>query len=789
MASDPPRTDETNNLKGLSSNQAAELLERYGPNTVSEKKVSRLSKILRWLMSPMSILLIAASTLSFSTHKVFDGWFILFLFITNFLIAQWHEAKADHAIAELQKHLAVNVQVLRDGQWRLVPSSQIVPGDVVQFGVGGLVPADIEIVEDKNLSINESVLTGESLPREKSVGGIAYSGSFVTTGSFTGIVQSTGNQTKFGKTVTMVDTKPKNSTLERDILTISKYLLVLSVIGGAIITAYMLAKHQAVSDLLRLDLSILIAGVPVAMPTVMSLIISLGVMQLTRKQVIVRRLSSLEDLANVNLLLSDKTGTLTQNEIQIESMVTYGNTSQEELVQFAASATNDNKLDPINQAIINLAKQKQLTSFKQTEFVPADSKRKRSTATIELNGAIMTVSMGAPQIIEGLCNSSVQLKGKFEADVAVAAKGGYRSLAIAVSNGSSEKEMRLVGILNLSDTLRPQAAGVIDFMKANGIDVKMVTGDNRSIAARVAQKLGLTGRVLAATGQTANLTVAQIAETGVFAEVLPDDKYHIVEVAAKKYVVASTGDGVNDLPALKKASVGIAVKNAVDALKSAADIVLMTDGIDVIRDAIIEARKIFLRTYYYSIYRISESSRLIISIVLLSLIYGGFPLTPVQIILLALLNDLPIVSLAYDRVTTSNKPASINVKERFELATLLGLIGVVTSLTFFWVAKSWLKLDMSVIQTMFFLKLAVSGHMLIYVAHTKSLWWRWLPSKEVIWATSLTQCLATAVALSGFFFHSINIRQAIFVWVWALAWMQVAELSKQVFFSRSKQIT
>jgi H+-transporting ATPase len=387
-------------------------------------------------------------------------------------------------------------------------------------------------------------------------------------------------------------------------------------------------------------------------------------------------------------------------------------------------------------------------------------------------------------MVESLCSLDEHTKTEFRADVERAAAQGYRSLALAKQDGTGERRMRLLGLLLLSDTLRPHAAHVIHFLKQHAIAVKMITGDNRAIAARVATALGLRGNTLPATGRTEHLTKDQLDATDVFAEVSPDDKFRIVQASATSYVVAATGDGVNDLPALRRASVGIAVKNAVDALKSAADIVLMTNGIGVIENASLEARRIFVRTYYYSVYRISESFRLILSIAILSIIYGAFPLTPVQIILLALLNDLPIITLAYDHVEPSSKPAAIHVRERVRLASLYGCIGILESLGLFFLMRYSLRLSMPVIQTMFFLKLAVSGHMLIYVAHTKRHWWQWLPSKQVIWATSLTQLAASVISLWGVLFQGIALWQVLLVWGWELVWMQFETGAKQVFQSR-----
>lgn len=540
--------------RGLSDLQVEKLLKEFGPNTIEDKKTSVFAKILHWLISPMSILLLLASLLSFYIGKTFDGWFILVLFVINFGIAQWHEMKADKAIETLQKKLTISVEVKRNNKWQNIASNQLVPGDLVQLGVGNIIPADITILFQKNLSVNESALTGESLPVDKKDGESVFSGSYISTGEMVGKVLNTAMRTKFGKTLTLVSNKPKKSTLDKDVLTITKFLTIVSLMSAVVISVYLIFKHQNIPTLLTLDLSLLIAGTPVAMPTVMSLIISLGVVRLTKKHVIVRRISSLEDLANVNMLLSDKTGTLTKNEIVVEDIKAYGNNSLAKIVELALSATKSDAPDPINQAIVARALSDNVKAFEQKDFTPADSKRKRSTAQVLINNIIYTISMGAPQIIESLCSLNKETHSKFLKDIESSAALGYRSLAISLKKGDQEKNMDLVGILLLSDSLRPDSSKVIEFLNNNGIGVKMMTGDNRAIASRVATKLGMSDQVLIAAGKTASLSNESFNRSDVFAEVLPDDKYNIVKAAAKTYTVAATGDGVNDLPAIRQAS-------------------------------------------------------------------------------------------------------------------------------------------------------------------------------------------------------------------------------------------
>lgn len=748
---------------GLRSKEAEERLKKFGSNKVEQKPAVLIRKFLKWLISPISLMLLAAAALSFFSGRIFDFYFILFLMLLNFFVSFWQEKKADNAIRKLQEHLSVRTRVIRDGQWGMIDSSELVPGDVIELNGGDIVPADVGILEANNLSINEAALTGESLPQEKKSSDKTYSGAFMVTGQAVAEVLATGKNTYFNKTLMSVEHLDKKSILEKDILVIAKFLSLLSLAAVITLTVFFLLKGNNFFEILTLDLSLVIAGVPVSLPTVMTLIISLGVVSLTKKGAVVRRISSLEDLANVDLLFTDKTGTLTRNEISVQKIISYGG-SEDEVSFYALMTEIKNEGHPISQAIIGKAKE--LGNFNRKyriiDFTPADSKRKRSTAHVETGGKRLVISTGAPQVIEKLCALDAAGKNRLEEDVSRAAKEGYRSLVVAVSEkNAEEKDMRLVGIIFLSDTLHKDSRSVVGFLKDNGVEVRMVTGDHRAIAERVGKELGFSPEQI-------------------FSEILPEDKLDLVRDSERNHVVAVTGDGVNDLPAVEAADVGIAVSNAVDALKSSADIVLLSSKIATIKDVIIEARKIFARVYSYSVYRISESFRVIITIAILGLAYNKYPLTPIQLIILALLNDIPIISLAFNRVKVVTKPAKIKVRERFILSSLFGLTGVVNSLLLFLIMTKFLHLGWDEIQTIFFLKLSVSGHLLIYVAHTKERWYRFLPSRGVIAATLGTQLIATFLAFSGIFLSPISIGWIIFVWFWAFFWMQISEAMKYV---------
>lgn len=768
-------------LQGLTTNEAEQNLLKFGVNEVPPPKSDFAKKLAKLILSPIAFMLLAAAILSLITNRVFDFYFIISLIFLNGFISYWNQHKADDSIKKLQKKLIINVKVLRDGTWMQIPSSKLVPEDIFKIETGDLISADALLIDTNNFSVDESVITGESLPKEKINKEAVYAGSFVASGFAIARVEKTGGNTTYGKAIISIEKSVKRSLLERNILKITYLLSSVSLFAVLVLTILLLRNNLPFTEVLRLDLSLLIAGVPVSLPTVMTIIIALGISQLAEKDVIIRKLAALENLSNVNLLFTDKTGTLTQNKISVENVFAIDGFTESEIIQLAKTTIDEESRSPIELAILHKFQEMGLkNNLQRLSLIPADSARKRATATINYNGKKIIISLGAPQIISNFCNLTSKQRSIYEEQLKHSAENGYRTILLAVGkNLNKEENMQMAGMLFLSDKVIPGSAEVIDYLAKQGIDVKMLTGDNIAISQRVAKELDLRGRIVPRT-ELSDLSFDGLKKDwwhnkAGFAEILPDDKYSLVQAAKRNFIVAVTGDGINDLPATAEADVGIAVSNAVDALKGSADIVILSSGISVIKDALLESRKIFERLYSYAVYRISESLRLILTIAFLGFVVHYYPLTPIQLLLIAFLNDLPIITLAYNRVNISDRPPTSRSKYQFIRGFLHGTIGIINSLLMFFILTSLLHLPNALVQTAYFLKLTIGGHLLIYVAHTDKKWYKFLPSSPVIIATSITQLLATLFCAFGIFMTKIPVGLIILVWVWAFFWMQVSD--------------
>ena len=605
------------------------------------------------------------------------------------------------------------------------------------------------------------------MPVTSKSGDAVYSGSIIRQGEADAMVYATGTSTYFGKTAQLVEEADTVSHFQKAVLKIGDYLIVLAVVLVAIIITVAIFRGDPILTTLQFALVLTVAAIPVAMPTVLSVTMAVGARLLAKKQAIVTRLSAIEELAGVDVLCADKTGTLTQNKLTLGDPFSVDKVPAEQVILCAALASRAEDKDTIDLAVLGGIKDdKDLKACQILHFLPFDPVHKRTEATVKgADGKQFKVTKGAPQMILELSANAAQVKPAVEKAINAFAARGFRSLGVARADGDGK--WQFLGVLPLFDPPRVDAKATIDSARQMGVKIKMVTGDQVAIAVETAKKLGMGTNILDASGfgDTKAHETAQLAESiekaDGFAQVFPEHKFHIIDVLQKAgHIVGMTGDGVNDAPALKKADCGIAVSGATDAARAAASIVLMTPGLSVIIDAIKESRKIFQRMNSYAIYRIAETLRVLFFMTLAILIFNFYPLTAVMIVMLALLNDGAILSIAYDNVHYKDQPEAWNMRLVLGVATVLGIIGVVSAFGLFYLGERVFHLDRAHIQTLMYLKLSVAGHLTIFLTRTRGHFWSIRPAR-ILWGAVLgTQILATLIAVYGVFMTPLG-------WGWA----------------------
>jgi len=762
---------------GLTDIEAKKRLAQYGPNEIAEKKTNLFLKILSYFWGPIPWMIEAAVILSGIVRHWPDFFIILVLLCCNAVVGFWEERQAGNAIAALKARLAIQAKVKRDGKWICPPARELVPGDVIRLRLGDIVPADARLLAGDEVEVDQSALTGESLPATRKPGDAVFSGSIMRRGEIGAIVYATGTQTYFGRTAQLVGEAKTVSHFQRAVMKIGDYLVVLAVGLVAVIIAVAIYRGDRVLTTLQFALVLTVAAIPVAMPTVLSVTMAVGARLLAKKEAIVSRLVAIEELAGVDVLCSDKTGTLTQNKLSLGDPFCIAGIPPEQIILAGALASRAEDKDTIDLAVLGGVKDdKELKSCQVLHFSPFDPVHKRTEATVKgADGKQFDVAKGAPQVILQMSTNAAEVKAGVEQAVNEFAGRGFRSLGVA--RADEKGKWRFLGILPLFDPPREQAKATIASAKEMGVIVKMVTGDQIAIARETSRQLGLGTNILDATGLGDSKKIETTAETALiekadgFAQVFPEHKFHIVDILQKRgHIVGMTGDGVNDAPALKKADCGIAVSGATDAARAAASIVLLTDGLSVIIDAIKESRRIFQRMNSYAIYRIAETLRVLFFMTLAILVFNFYPLTAVMIVMLALLNDGAILSIAYDNVHYKNKPEAWNMKLVLGISTVLGVIGVVSAFGLFYLGERVFKLDRPHIQTLMYLKLSVAGHLTIFLTRTRGPFWSIRPAK-ILWIAVLgTQIVATLIAVYGFFMTPLGWGWALFVWGYALAW-------------------
>jgi H+-transporting ATPase len=770
---------------GLTQAEAQKRLTQYGPNEIQEKKVNPLLKFLSYFWGPIPWMIEIAVILSGVVRHWPDFFIILLLLVANAVVGFWEEREAGNAIAALKAKLAVKARVKRDGKWITPPARELVPGDVIRVRLGDIVPADARLLGDDSVEVDQSALTGESLPVERKAGEAIFSGSIIRRGEIGALVYATGEKTYFGKTAQLVQDAHTVSHFQRAVLKIGNYLIVLAVVLVAVIIGFALFRGDPILTTLQFALVLTVAAIPVAMPTVLSVTMAVGARLLAKKQAIVSRLVAIEELAGVDVLCADKTGTLTQNKLTLGDPFTVNGIPPEQLILNGALASRADNNDTIDLAVIGgLKDHERLKSFQVLHFLPFDPVHKRTEATVKGgDGKQFKVTKGAPQVILALSANLAQVKAAAEKAVDDFAGRGFRSLGIA--RADADGSWQFLGVLPLFDPPRDDAKATIATALAMGVKIKMVTGDALAIAKETAKKLDMGVNILDASAlgdakKQESATVAEsIEKADGFAQVFPEHKYHIVDVLQKRgHIVGMTGDGVNDAPALKKADCGIAVSDATDAARAAAAMVLLTPGLSVIIDAIKESRRIFQRMNSYAIYRIAETLRVLFFMTLAILIFNFYPLTAVMIVMLALLNDGAILSIAYDNVHYKNQPEAWNMRMVLGISSVLGVIGVVAAFGLFYLAERVFHLDRAHIQTLMYLKLSVAGHLTIFLTRTRGPFWSIRPARALWIAVLGTQTLATLIAVYGLFMTPLGWAWAAFVWGYALVWFLINDRVK-----------
>ena len=762
---------------GLSQAEAEKRLTQYGPNEIEEKKTNPYLKFLTYFWGPIPWMIEAAVVLSAVVQHWLDFCIILLLLCSNAVVGFWEEHQAGNAIAALKAKLAIKAKVKRDGKWVNPVARELVPGDVIRVRLGDIVPADARLLAGDPVEVDQSALTGESLPASRKSGEAVFSGSIIRQGEIDAMVYTTGTNTYFGKTAQLVQEAHTVSHFQRAVLKIGDYLIILAVALVAVIITVALFRGDPILTTLQFALVLLVAAIPVAMPTVLSVTMAVGARLLAKKEAIVTRLSAIEELAGVDVLCSDKTGTLTQNKLTLGDPFTLNNIPADQVILWAALASRAEDKDTIDLAVIGGVKDdKALQGYQVLHFQPFDPVHKRTEATVKGgDGKQFYVAKGAPQVILEMSTNAGEVKPAVEKAVNEFAARGFRSLGVA--RADQEGKWQFAGVLSLFDPPREQAKATIASARQMGVKVKMVTGDQMAIARETARQLGLGTNILDASGlgDTKHHETAQVAESiekaDGFAQVFPEHKFHIVDVLQQRgHIVGMTGDGVNDAPALKQADCGIAVSGATDAARAAASIVLLASGLSVIIDAIKESRRIFQRMNSYAIYRIAETLRVLLFMTLAILVFNFYPVTAVMIVMLALLNDGAILSIAYDNVHYKDKPEAWNMRLVLGISTVLGIIGVFAAFGLFYLGERVFHLDRAHIQTLMYLKLSVAGHLTIFLTRTRGPFWSIRPAR-ILWVAVLgTQILATLIAVYGLFMTPLGWGWAGLVWGYALAW-------------------
>ncbi|XP_020110372.1 plasma membrane ATPase 4-like [Ananas comosus] len=772
--------------EGLSSAEGEQRLQLFGPNKLEEKTESKFLKFLGFMWNPLSwvmeIAAIMAIVLANGGGKPPD-WQdfvgIVVLLIINSTISFIEENNAGNAAAALMAGLAPKTKVLRDGKWSEQDAAILVPGDIISIKLGDIIPADARLLEGDPLKIDQSALTGESLPVTKNPGDEVFSGSTCKQGEIEAIVIATGVHTFFGKAAHLVDSTNNVGHFQKVLTAIGNFCICSIAVGMLIEIVVMYPiQYRRYRDGIDNLLVLLIGGIPIAMPTVLSVTMAIGSHRLSEQGAITKRMTAIEEMAGMDVLCSDKTGTLTLNKLTVDKNlieVLGKDMDRDTVMLFAARASRVENQDAIDASIVGmLADPKEARAgIQEVHFLPFNPVDKRTAITyIDSDGKWHRASKGAPEQIIDLCNLKEDTKKKVHQLIDNFADRGLRSLGVArqevpeASKESAGGPWQFMGLLPLFDPPRHDSAETIRRALNLGVNVKMITGDQLAIAKETGRRLGMGTNMYPSStllgdksSEVTGLPIDELIEKADgFAGVFPEHKYEIVKrLQERKHICGMTGDGVNDAPALKKADIGIAVADATDAARSASDIVLTEPGLSVIVSAVLTSRAIFQRMKNYTIYAVSITIRIVLGFLLIALIWR-FDFSPFMVLIIAILNDGTIMTISKDRVKPSPLPDSWKLREIFATGVVLGAYMAVMTVVFFWIAHDTdffpqifgvrsIREHEDELMSALYLQVSIISQALIFVTRSRS--WSFIerPGLLLVTAFIAAQLVATAVAV------------------------------------------
>jgi H+-transporting ATPase len=755
-------------MQGLTESEAENRIRKFGYNEVKEEEKNPFIEFLSRYWGPMPWLLEVTIILSYILGHYIEAIIIFVLLTINVIIGFIHSRNSQKALKFLKRRLVVKTKVLRDGKWIVKDAREIVPGDIILLSLGDLVPADAKLI-DGELSVDQSALTGESLPVNMHPLDIVYSGSMVVGGEAKCIVVNTGLNTYFGRTAELVKVAKPKSHQQEIIMAITRYMMYIGLVALALTSIYGLFIGINILSMIRFVVIFLMGAIPVALPAVLTIVQSIGAMELAKEGILVTRLDSIEDAASIDIICLDKTGTITQNRLSVVEVIPFLGYSREDVILAAALASGEEGKDIIDLTIINHVKSLglDLSSYKQLSFTPFNPSIKRSEAIVEGKGLRFKVIKGAPQVVINFCKDADVLRKQLNKMLDELSHKGYRTLAVAKSKGEDFNTLSFIGLLALADPIRPDSKAMIEELKRLKIKPIILTGDNINIAKEIARQVSIGENIISISELKAlsrEDKIKVIEKYDGFAEVYPEDKYEIVKLLQSNgHMVGMTGDGINDAPALKQAEMGIAVSNSTDVAKASASVVLTEEGLKVIVNAIKVSRQIYQRMLTWSINKISKV------IEFTALLTIGFFLTHDVILsilgmtLLIFANDFSTMSLATDNVKYTSNPNKWNIKNITLASLVIGLLLVIEDIMGFMIGKNYFKLEWGKLQSFIMLLLVFNSQFRVYIVRERRHFWSSKPGKALIISIIAVILGFTLLGIYGIIIPSLSLFQVLFI--------------------------